>query len=90
MSLLPFVALKEIAKILTFGKAKYGAWNWAAGMDWSRIESAMLRHYEAYARGEDYDEESELLHTAHMACNALFLLTYQLLEVGTDDRWKGK
>jgi hypothetical protein len=88
MSLLPFVALKEIAKILTFGKDKYGSWNWAKGMDWSRVESAMLRHYEAYASGEDLDQESGLLHTAHMACNALFLLTYQLLDIGKDDRFK--
>jgi len=90
MSLLPFVALREIAKILNFGETRYGAWNWAKGMDWSRVESAMLRHYERYAMGEDVDPDSNLLHTAHMACNALFLLTYQLLDIGNDDRWKGK
>jgi hypothetical protein len=88
MSLLPFEALTEVAKILTFGKDKYGAHNWRNGMKWSRVESAMLRHYAAYADGEDIDFESKLFHTAHMACNALFLLTYQLLSLGEDDRWK--
>lgn len=88
MSLLPFEALREVAKILTFGAKKYDAHNWRKGMRWSRIESALLRHYERYAMGEDIDPESGLLHTAHLACNALFLLSYQLLKLGTDDRWK--
>ena len=88
MSLLPFEALKEVAKILTFGMGKYGPHNWRGGMKWSRIESAMLRHYEAYARGEDFDGESKLYHTAHLACNALFLLAYQLGNIGEDDRYK--
>ena len=88
MSLLPFEALKEVARILTFGAIKYEAHNWRKGMKWSRIESAMLRHYERYASGENIDPESGLLHTAHLACNALFLLSYQLLGLGTDDRWR--
>ena len=88
MSLLPFVALKEVAKVLTMGASKYGKYNWLSGMEWSRIESAMMRHYEAYQRREDFDEESSLFHMAHVATNALFLLTYQLLDIGIDDRWK--
>jgi hypothetical protein len=88
ISLLPFEALNEVAKILTYGKDKYGAHNWRKGMSWSRVESAMLRHYTAYARGENTDPESGLLHTAHMTANALFLLTYQLLGLGEDDRWR--
>jgi hypothetical protein len=90
MSLLPFVALKEVARILTFGAKKYNKFNWLEGMEWSRVESAMLRHYEAYAKGEDFDSEHGALHTAAIATNALFLLTYQLLGIGTDDRWKRK
>ena len=88
MSLLPFVALKEVAKILTFGAEKYAPHNWLLGMDWSRIESAMLRHYTAYTSGEDIDPESGILHMAHLATNALFLLTYQLMNIGNDDRFK--
>lgn len=90
MSLLPFEALREVAEILTFGAVKYGHHNWRLGMKWSRIQDAMLRHYEAFARGEDFDPESGKLHTAHLACNALFLLTYQLLNIGEDDRWNSK
>lgn len=86
MHLLPFIALKEIAKVLAFGEKKYGAWNWAKGMKWSRVESPLQRHYEKYQRGLDLDEESGLYHTAHIACNALFLLTFQLLGLGEDDR----
>lgn len=89
MSLLPFAALKEVGNVLLMGEKKYGSWNWVKGMKWSRVENSMLRHYEAYQSGEEHDKESGLLHTAHMACNALFLLTYQLLDLGEDDRPKG-
>lgn len=88
MSLLPFEALREIANILTFGCDKYGRHNWRDGMEWSRIQDAMLRHYERFSLGEDRDPETGSLHLAHLATNALFLLTYQLLKLGTDDRWK--
>lgn len=57
MSLLPFDALREAAKVLTFGAKKHEAHNWRKGMKWSRIEDAMLRHYESYASGIDIDEE---------------------------------
>jgi hypothetical protein len=87
MSLLPFHALREVAKILTYGAAKYGAHNWRKGMEWSRLESAMLRHYDSYRRGDDIDAESGLPHLAHMVCNGLMLLTYQLDKIGTDDRF---
>jgi hypothetical protein len=88
MSLLPFDALRAVAQILTFGAKKYGHHNWKGGMDWSRVQSAMLRHYEQFSEGEDVDKESGLLHTAHLACNALFLLAYQLKGKGNDDRYK--
>lgn len=89
MSLLPFIALKEVGNVLLMGQEKYGSWNWVKGMKWSRIENSMQRHYEAYQSGEDLDKESGLFHTAHLACNALFLLTYQILGLGEDDRPDG-
>lgn len=88
MSLIPFKALREVAKILTFGEMKYGVHNWRQGMDWSRLEDAMLRHYTAYQEGQDLDDESGLPHLAHMACCVLFLLTYYLDGLGKDDRHK--
>ena len=88
MSLLPFEALRAVGDVLTYGAQKYAAHNWRSGMKWSRVQDAMLRHYERFSIGEERDPDTNMLHTAHMACNALFLLSYQLLELGEDDRWK--
>ncbi len=54
---------------------------WAGGkiVDWVKTWKTEI---------EKIDPESGLMHTAHLACNALFLLSYQLLGLGEDDRWK--
>lgn len=88
LELLPTEALEEVAKVLTFGAKKYGDWNWAQGMSWSRLMGAAMRHLFAFARRESNDPETNLSHMAHLACCAIFLLTYQLKELGTDDRPK--
>ena len=81
MDLLPFDALEGIGKVLTFGAAKYGDNTWQNlenGKE--RYSAALLRHYTAIQKGGDLDAESGLLHTAHMATNALFLLWYDVQE----------
>lgn len=75
MELLPFDALELVAEVLTFGAKKYEANSWQSLANAKeRYSGAMLRHYSAMANGETHDNESELLHAAHMACDALFLL----------------
>lgn len=88
-SLLPPEALTEVVEILNFGKIKYGAHNWRAGYNWSRIFAATLRHLFAWLGGEDLDPESGKSHLAHAICDLLFLLTFVKTKVGTDDRYKG-
>ena len=90
VDLLPTEALVEVAKVLTFGASKYDPWNWKAGMAYSRLYGATLRHLFAWSEREDHDPESGLLHLAHAGCNILFLLAYQVLNIGTDDRYKGE
>jgi hypothetical protein len=87
MGLLPFEALRAVGDVLTYGAQKYAAHNWRKGMKWSRVQDAMLRHYERFSLGEERDPDTGMLHTAHLACNALFLLAYQLQGLGEDDRW---
>lgn len=87
-SLLPVEALTEVVEILNFGKIKYGAHNWRAGYNWTRISSATLRHVFAWIGGEDKDPESGKSHLAHAICDLLFLLTFVKTKVGTDDRYK--
>ncbi len=88
MSLLPWPALIEVSKVLAFGAKKYNAHNWMKGMDWSRLSDAALRHLTAWISGENKDEETGLSSLAHCACCILFLLTYEVLQIGTDDRYK--
>lgn len=90
MSLLPKVALIEVAKVLTFGAKKYEPWNWTKGFAWSRLYDAAERHIAAHQMGTDKDEETKLSHLAHATCCLLFLLTFELLGLGEDDRHQFK
>ena len=87
MSLISRTALEEEAKVLAFGAEKYGAHNWRAGMDFSRLMDACLRHVYAFADGEDVDKETGLSHLAHARCCLAFLLEYQGKRLGKDDRF---
>lgn len=65
-------ALKAVAEISWFGARKY-AWNgWREVDDGvNRYTDGLMRHLLAEAQGELYDPDSELLHAAHVAWNAL-------------------
>jgi len=88
MSLLPFRALREVAYVLTDGAAKYGDHNWRGGMEWSKLADALLRHYTDWQAGQDRDTESGRAQLAHMACNILFLMEYEMDHPELDDRFK--
>lgn len=88
LELLPTGALEDVAKVLAFGASKYGDYNWAQGMAWSRLLGAMLRHTFAFSRGELNDPESGHSHIAHAVCCGLFLITYISKNLGKDDRAK--
>jgi len=73
--LLPFKAVGEIVKVLTFGAKKYSPDNWRYVPDGERrYFSALLRHLAAWHDGEDIDKESGLSHLAHAGCCLLFLM----------------
>lgn len=86
LDLLPFDAVTEIAKVMTFGAAKYSDRNWEKGFVWGRLLGAALRHLFAWARREAADPETGLSHLAHAGCCVLFLLAHELRGLGTDDR----
>jgi hypothetical protein len=89
VALIPGSALLEEAKVWTFGAKKYGNWNWANGLVYSRLVSAMLRHTIAIMMGEDKDPESGLLHAAHIRCTAGMLIEFhQTNRTELDDRLK--
>ena len=84
--LCPPFAQEQYAKVLTQGAEKYGEHNWELGMAWSKVIASLERHLQAIKRGEDYDKESGLLHSAHVMCNAGFLTEYYKIFPKGDDR----
>ena len=75
MSLIDPKFVQGVAEVLTFGANKYAPNSWQTVPDAKRrYEDALLRHTYKYLEGELYDEESNLEHLKHMACNIMFLL----------------
>lgn len=76
--LLPVDALTEVARVFTFGANKYKDRNWEEGIRYHRCYGAILRHVFAWWHGEKKDEDSGLHPLAHVLCEALFLLHFEL------------
>lgn len=71
-------ALEETARVLAFGAVKYEPYNWAKGIKYSRVFSALLRHLWAFWKGEKLDKETGIHHLAHAMCCLMFLLHYEM------------
>lgn len=84
--LLPGDAIEQILLVLEYGAHKYEPRNWETGMHWSRTFSALMRHMWAWWMGEDKDPETGYTHLAHAGCCILFLLAYDVRNIGADDR----
>lgn len=84
--LLPPDGLEALAEVYTKGAEKYAARNWEKGLSWTECYGSLLRHANEWAKREDRDSESGQLHMAHVAWNAMALLTFALRGIGTDDR----
>lgn len=80
LSALPLRALMETSRTMVFGADKHGA------QDWLKREprlffDAMVRHGVARELGELRDPETGLLHSAHMAANALIIVEHDLIRL---------
>lgn len=84
--LIPPEIEEAIAKVLTFGAAKYGDRDWELGMRWGRVYAALRRHMAAWWSGEDIDPETGMSHLWHAACCLAFLIAFEARKAGTDDR----
>ena len=73
MDLIPPEVIISLAKVLTYGAAKYEPNNWQH-VDSNRYYASLQRHVLAWASGEDVDHESGLLHLEHALANVAFLL----------------
>jgi len=84
--LIPGDALEQLAILYTRGAQKYEANNWLKGKEYGSFFAALQRHAWKWKQGEDIDEETGVNHMAAVAWNAIALLTYQLRDIGEDDR----
>lgn len=75
--LIPPKAMKELAKVLTYGANKYEANNWQKVDDPTRYVDALYRHLEAWRAGERVDPESGLSHLSHAITNIAFLIHFE-------------
>lgn len=74
------LALIEVSKVWAFGANKYAKGNWRYLENANnRYTNALLRHLMAEADNLT-DDESKLLHAAHVAWNALARLHFIILE----------
>ena len=84
--LIPPIAMRELAKILTYGCKKYTADSWQQVTPFeSRYTAALFRHIEAWRMGETLDPESGLHHLSHALCNVAFLLWKEFEDAPTCD-----
>jgi hypothetical protein len=77
-SLLPIKEIESVVEVLEYGANKYEVDNWQkVDKARQRYYDALMRHVTAWKKGELKDDESNLSHLAHAACNALFLLWFE-------------
>lgn len=88
LHLLPTEPLTEVAKVLAFGAEKYGVGNWAAGINYSRLISATLRHVTEFNAGRDTDDETKLSPIDHAIAELMFLSWMIKNRPDLDDRWQ--
>ena len=78
-------ALEEVGRVGTYGARKYSDHGWVSvpnGVD--RYTDAMYRHLLKEAMGVPFDPDTDLLHAAHTAWNALARLEL-LLRVAKEE-----
>lgn len=78
MALIPAGPLVELAKIYTRGAEKYGPYNWANGLAFSRTFSALQRHALRWWDGEEIDSDDGQHHLDSVAWNAFSLRHFML------------
>ncbi len=86
IELLPPEWTWALGMVTTRGSIKYEENNWIRGMKWTTMIGCAGRHLLKFVCGERYDPETGCHHLAMVAWNALALMTYDLRQLGTDDR----
>lgn len=69
-------AIEQLVKVFTRGAEKYEPGNWLKGMPWMDVIASLERHLAEFKKGSDFDNETQILHMAHCAWNALAIVSY--------------
>lgn len=85
---LPINAVEEGARTFGFGSDKYSDRNWELGYRWSMSWAALIRHAKLHADGQIRDEQSGLMHLAHVFWHCTVLLEWHQTHPELDDRCK--
>lgn len=90
--LIPVESMEQFARAMEAGAKEYkpNDWREEAGMAWTWLIAAALRHSWALLRGEDIDPKSGLHHGAHIMCCGAMLIYYHKYRTryNKDDRFK--
>jgi hypothetical protein len=75
-SVFPFKEASDVLKVFEYGAEKYGApFTYRKGIPINELLAAIFRHAIEIQTGFDNDKESGLPHAAHIAANALMILS---------------
>lgn len=95
-SLLPWEVLETAVVRFTVGKQKYAAWSWTlVDHGKERYESALMRHFMEYKRGNRWDEDPNFkdypsTHLQAALWNMICLVYYELQDIKAEKKNKKK
>src|SRR3990167_2009092 len=85
--LIPAEPIHELAKLYTVGAQKYDDWNWAKGLNYSRLYSAIQRHlYAWWQEDEKVDPKMQVNHLISVIWNTIALYEMAKAHPEMDDR----
>jgi hypothetical protein len=84
-TLLPWLVLAAVVRVLTKGAKKYAPFNWQkCKTPFHTYGRALFRHWDAFVQGESHDPETGESHLIHAIVNLLFLAWFELTGKLTD------
>lgn len=72
--LIPPGTLDALERVSRFGAKKYSDRNWEKGMSYETLYRSLMNHLQAWWKGRDTDEESNLPTSWHLLWNAMAIV----------------
>lgn len=79
LSLLPWLALSAVARVMEGGAGEYGENDWQNIPNAEKVyRDALLRHVRDFGAGVQFDKKSKLSVVAHIVANGLIVLWFDI------------